>query len=81
MCVCVRQDQKHKKMLYEKEKVITSKNSCNVQTTILQINYTETKCSRKANMSKHRMAKNKKHLLVYSLGYSNAKHQPKITIV
>ena len=52
-------------MQYKKEKVITSKSSCNVQTAILYINYTETKCSIKANMSKHRLAKNKKDTYQY----------------
>ena len=57
----------------EKEEVITTKSSYNIQTTILKINYTVTKYSIKSNMCKHRLAKNKKYLLVYSLGYSNAK--------
>ena len=50
VCVCVWQDQK----------TIASKSSCNVQTTILSINFTETKCSINGNMCQHsRLAKNK----------------------
>ena len=57
----------------EKETAITTKSSYNIQTAILQINYTETKTSIKANMCKDSLTENKKYLLVYSLDYSNAK--------
>ena len=76
MCVYICQDRKADKNTggcSEKETEITIKSSYNVQTTILQINYAETKTSIKANMNKDRLSENKKYLLVYSLDYSNAK--------
>ena len=83
VCVCVttKKFDKNNGACCEKERVITTKSSYNVQTTILYMNYTENKSSIKANMCKHSLAANKKYLIVYSLRYSNAKQEPKITIV
>ena len=62
VCVCVKNRKltKDTGRCCEKETMTTRLSSYNVQTTILQINYTETKSSIKANMCKDRLAKTKK---------------------
>ena len=49
------------------EKGDNFKSTCDVQTKILQINYTGTKSSIKADMCKHRQAKNKNTSIQFAL--------------
>ena len=81
--VCVDQKtDKNTRGCCKKEKVLTTKSSYNVQITILQIRYTEPKCIIKANMCKHRLAKNKRYLLVYSYECQTvAKHNKSSTTI
>ena len=62
VCVCVCKEQKTDKntgRCCEKEMVTTTMSSYNVQTTMLLINYRETKSSITANTCKDRLAKTK----------------------